>query len=386
MSEKMLVTQALDERDLLVKKINDKIQKASFVDTIKPNVELVYNKRIKKEEFNRAASSAYQQIMDLIARFQTIDAAIINSNANTKITTSYGTYTVAAAISLRSRMRNMGAYDNEANFEDRLRNKLMQEYSSRVCVCDKENAKLKETAEKLFAADNLMVGYTADEEGYKALPEELKKFKAALSDKPSRRYAFEFVPELKNEGFKTSSKVNYVARCGSFDAEAYTGALEVLKVIMNYEYLWQNLRVIGGAYGCMSNFGRSGTGCLVSYRDPKLATTDKIYEGIPEYLKNFSIDERDMTKYVIGAMSSVDTPLSPAVKGSRNLTAYLSGITDEMVQKKREQILDVTQEDIRALADILESILKTGAFCVIGNEQQIEADKNMFKEVKELFH
>ena len=95
-----------------------------------------------------------------------------------------------------------------------------------------------------------------------------------------------------------------MARCGSFDAEAYTGALEVLKVIMNYEYLWQNLRVIGGAYGCMSNFGRSGTGCLVSYRDPKLVATDKIYEGIPEYLKNFSIDERDMTKYVIGAMSS----------------------------------------------------------------------------------
>ena len=149
MSEKMLVTQALDERDLLVKKINDKIQKASFVDTIKPNVELVYNKRIKKEEFNQAASSAYQQIMDLIARFQTIDAAIINSNANTKVTTSYGTYTVAAAISLRSRMRNMGAYDNEANFEDRLRNKLMQEYSSRVCVCDKENAKLKETADSM---------------------------------------------------------------------------------------------------------------------------------------------------------------------------------------------------------------------------------------------
>lgn len=149
MSERMLVTQALDERDLLVKKINDKICKASFVDTIKPNVELVYNKRIKKEEFNQAASSAYQQIMDLITRFQTIDAAIINSNANTRITTSYGTYTVAATISLRSRMKNMGAYDNEANFEDRLRNKLMQEYSSRVCVCDKENAKLKETADSM---------------------------------------------------------------------------------------------------------------------------------------------------------------------------------------------------------------------------------------------
>ena len=124
---------------------------------------------------------------------------------------------------------------------------------------------------------------------------------------------------------------------------------------------------------------------LVSYRDPKLAATDKIYEGIPEYLKNFSIDERDMTKYVIGAMSNVDTPLSLSAKGSRNLTAYLSGLTDEMMQKKRDQILDVTQEDIRGLAGILESILNTGAFCVIGNEQQIEGDKKMFKEVKELF-
>ena len=246
--------------------------------------------------------------------------------------------------------------------------------------------KLKETADKLFAADNLMVCYTADEEGYKVLPGELKKFKAVLNNKPGKRYTFEFTPELKNEGFKTSSKVNYVARCGSFAAESYTGALEVLKVIMNYEYLWQNLRVIGGAYGCMSSFGRSGTGCLVSYRDPKLAATDKIYEGIPEYLKNFSIDERDMTKYVIGAMSNVDTPLSPSAKGSRNLTAYLSGLTDEMMQKKRDQILDVTQEDIRGLAGILESILNTGAFCVIGNEQQIEGDKKMFKEVKELFH
>ena len=246
--------------------------------------------------------------------------------------------------------------------------------------------KLKETADKLFAADNLMVCYTAGEEGYKVLPGELKKFKAVLNNKPGKRYTFEFTPELKNEGFKTSSKVNYVARCGSFAAESYTGALEVLKVIMNYEYLWQNLRVIGGAYGCMSSFGRSGTGCLVSYRDPKLAATDKIYEGIPEYLKNFSIDERDMTKYVIGAMSNVDTPLSPSAKGSRNLTAYLSGLTDEMMQKKRDQILDVTQEDIRGLAGILESILNTGAFCVIGNEQQIEGDKKMFKEVKELFH
>ena len=87
MSEKMLVTQALDERDLLVKKIADKIAKASFVDTIKPNEDKVYAKRIGKEEYAKEAESAYQQIVDLIERFQKIDAAIVDSNAKTEITT-----------------------------------------------------------------------------------------------------------------------------------------------------------------------------------------------------------------------------------------------------------------------------------------------------------
>ena len=124
MSEKMLVTQALDERDLLVKKISDKIAKASFVDTIKPNEDKVYAKRISKEEYAKEAESAYQQITDLIDRFQKIDAAIVDSNAKTEITTSYGTVTVAGAISLRSRLRGFGAYDGEADFEGKLQDKL----------------------------------------------------------------------------------------------------------------------------------------------------------------------------------------------------------------------------------------------------------------------
>ena len=124
MSEKMLVTQALDERDLLVKKIADKIAKASFVDTIKPNEEKVYAKRISKEDYAKEAESAYQQIMDLIARFQKIDAAIVASNAQTEIKTSYGTFTVAGAISLRSRLRGAGTYLGDADYEGRHQKKL----------------------------------------------------------------------------------------------------------------------------------------------------------------------------------------------------------------------------------------------------------------------
>lgn len=149
MSEKMLVTQALDERDLLVKKISDKIDKASFVDIIKPNEDKVYSKRIGKDEYAKEAESAYQQIVDLIERFQKIDAAIVASNAETEITTSYGKFTVAGAISLRSRLRGLGTYDGEADFEGIFKSKMQDEYNERVRTCDLKNSQLQNTAESM---------------------------------------------------------------------------------------------------------------------------------------------------------------------------------------------------------------------------------------------
>ena len=249
-------------------------------------------------------------------------------------------------------------------------------------------AKLKETITRLFTADNLLVGYTADPEGYAVLRRELGAFKASLPAGEQARYPFAFEPGNRNEGFMTASQVNYVARCGTFAGSgyAYTGALKVLKVIMNYEYLWSNLRVKGGAYGCMSSVGASTEGYFVSYRDPNLAGTNAVYEGIPEYLRNFSIEERDMTKYVIGTISDIDAPMSPAVRGSRSVSAYLSHVTDEMIQKEREEVLDVTQEDIRGLAGIIQAVLDTGALCVVGNGQKIREDEALFKNIQNLYH
>ena len=149
MADKMLVTQALDERDLLVKKIGDKIAKASFVDTIKPNEEKVLDSRVSREEFAKDAESAYQQINDLIDRFQKIDAAIVASNAVTKINTSYGEFTVAGAISLRSRLRGGGVYDGEADFESSLQEKMAQELAKRLDVIEAKNRQLQNTAESM---------------------------------------------------------------------------------------------------------------------------------------------------------------------------------------------------------------------------------------------
>ena len=247
-------------------------------------------------------------------------------------------------------------------------------------------AKLQEVSRKLFTRSNMLVNYTADENGYEKLPETLKLLSAKLPEGSRETYVFTHPVKNVNEGLKTSAQVDYVARCGNFrDAGlAYTGALKILQVILSYDYLWLNIRVKGGAYGCMSGFGRSGEGYLVSYRDPNLKETNEIYEGIPAYLEQFDPDERDMTKYVIGTISNLDAPLTPSVKGSRGLSAYLSGVTEEMMQTERDQVLQATKEDIRALAAYVRAVLQTGSFCVVGNEEKIEANRAMFGEVSSL--
>ena len=149
MAEKMLVTQALDERDLLVKKIQDKVAKASFTDVKKHNEEKVLERRITKEDFKKEAESAYQQIMDLIDRFQRIDAAIVASNAATIINTSFGDYTVAGAISLRSRMRGSGSYEDEADFEQSLYYKMKSELDKCLLSIENKNRQLETTAESM---------------------------------------------------------------------------------------------------------------------------------------------------------------------------------------------------------------------------------------------
>ena len=135
----------------------------------------------------------------------------------------------------------------------------------------------------------------------------------------------------------------------------------------------------------MSGFGRSGEGYLVSYRDPNLEETDKVYEGIIGYLENFDADDRDMAKYVIGTISNLDTPLPPSIKGSRALSTYLSHVTEEMLQEERDQVLGATREDIRGLAKLVRAVLDTGSFCVVGNEDKIQANQKLFGEVKNLF-
>ncbi|MCC8047333.1 MAG: insulinase family protein [Clostridiales bacterium] len=254
--------------------------------------------------------------------------------------------------------------------------------------------KLRSLCKLLFCKENLFVSVTADQEGLDALRAPLEKFcgqlKKEKTDQQPGRLKTDFqqsrVLVKKNEGFTTPGQVQYVARAGNFCKAGlpYTGTLKILTVLMSYEYLWVNIRVKGGAYGCMCAFTRRGDSYLVSYRDPHLRATNRIFEGIPEYLRGFDADEREMTKYIIGTISDLDTPLTPAMKGSRSLNAYFCGVTEEDVQRERDEILSATPEQIRALAPVVQAVLDDQAFCVVGNEEKIKEAEELFGSVKPL--
>lgn len=246
--------------------------------------------------------------------------------------------------------------------------------------------KMKTLVAKVFVQNRLLVSFTGTKAAYeKAQPLFVQYFGRLPEGTKAGDMA---VIELskKNEGFMDASQIQYVARGGNFKNHGYTysGTLKILKMILSYEYLWINIRVKGGAYGCMSSFLRTGESYFVSYRDPNLGKTNEIYEKIPEFVKNFDPDERDMTKYIIGTFGSLDTPMNPEAKGSRSMSAYLQHITYEDIQKERDDILNATPEDIRKLADVIAAILEDDCFCVVGNENAIRAESGLFMSIKNL--
>ena len=248
------------------------------------------------------------------------------------------------------------------------------------------SVRLKSLVEIIFRPENLCISYTADEEGYDLLCTQMEEIEGMLYTQKVPEGGFVIHPKRRNEGFKTAGQVQYVAVGGNFKAAgySYTGALKILKVILNYDYLWMNIRVKGGAYGCMSGFKRSGETYLVSYRDPNLTKTMEVYQHAPAYIRSFVADERQMTKYIIGTISELDVPMTPAAKGSMSMTAYFTGVTEEQLQRERDEVLEATVEDIQKLADITESVLRQNYLCVIGNESVIEANRDKFLNVEHL--
>lgn len=247
--------------------------------------------------------------------------------------------------------------------------------------------RLTTLAKMIFRRENLMVDFVGEEQAAEKLAAPVEAFKQKLYTCEVEKA--HYIPEIskKNEGFMTSGQVQYVCRAGNFKKKGlpYKGALKVLKVMMGYEYLWMNVRVKGGAYGCMCSFGKSGDSYFVSYRDPNLTKTLDIYERAAEAVARFEADERTMTQYIIGAVSDLDMPMNPAAKGLYSLSAYMTGLTKEFQQKERDEILTASPADIRELAAYIRAFMEEDFLCVVGNAGKIKENQKIFMKIENLF-
>ena len=242
---------------------------------------------------------------------------------------------------------------------------------------------LKDLMKRILRPENYIADYSGEKSSVPAVMDLCRELKKSLYTEPVALSKEKIKAVKRNEGFTTAGQVQYVAQTGTFAGKgfAFTGALSILKTILSYDYLWVNVRVKGGAYGCMTGFKRNGDVFFVSYRDPHFGKTLEVYKGLPDFIGSFEADEREMTKCIIGTISGRDIPRTPQMQGSISRTAYFGGVTEELMQKERDEILNATDEDIRALAPLIEAVLSDQQICVVGSENAIKKESGLLMEI-----
>ncbi|KUO75910.1 MAG: peptidase M16, partial [Clostridia bacterium BRH_c25] len=263
--------------------------------------------------------------------------------------------------------------DIEKNFESRI---------------EEVRGNLQKLMKLIFRKDALVAGVICEEDDYHSFAKSMNLLLPELGTDKLSPVQYIFENKILNEGLMTQGKVQYVAQGYNFIklGYPYTGRLQVLRTISRYSYLWNRIRVQGGAYGAFSGFEKNGNMFMVSYRDPNLKETLKVYDEMHDYLKDFQIDEREMTKYIIGTVSKLDLPLTPFMKGERAIENYMRSITRSDLQKEREEILSTSQQDMRALSDMMLELIKRQSYCILGSEMKIKENKELFGSLVDVFN
>lgn len=246
--------------------------------------------------------------------------------------------------------------------------------------------KLAEVARKIFRANNVDIMFVGEEGELEAFENLMKPFVETWDATELSDDVLQITRLSGNDGIVTAGKVQYVAQGGNFIDHGFkhVGPMSVLETILRYEYLWIRIRVQGGAYGAFANFYDDGNMIFCSYRDPNLLETLDVYKELPQYLRDFTLTDREMRKYIIGTMSSLDLPMTPALRGPRAMGMYFSGAKLEDKVEFRKQVIACKPEDIVALADVVEPVLNDNHICTMGNEQKIKDAGNVFDNIVSL--
>jgi Zn-dependent M16 (insulinase) family peptidase len=246
--------------------------------------------------------------------------------------------------------------------------------------------KLTNCAALLFNKNNLTASVTCGKLDDSAYNQSLEKFIPTLSNDVVKYNDWKLQPEKKNEGFLTASKVQFVIKGYDFSKLGYkwNGKMRVLEQILSTDWLQNRIRVIGGAYGGFCNFTTTGQMFFNSYRDPNLKETLDNYDAIPDYLDKLDVNDKDMTRYIIGTVANLDNPLTASQKGNVALRNYLEKNSYQEVQKDRDAVLSTTLADIKGMKKFIADIMNQKTYCVYGNEEKIKAAKELFGEIEPL--
>lgn len=279
----------------------------------------------------------------------------------------------------RSYFSNAGMFDEITDGYDfyTFVTTLAKEYDT---SSEKIIANLTKAANLLFTKDNLMFGVTCSNDDYKAFTQKAGILTGKLHTVRPNYYTWIFSLEKKNEGIQTASKVQYVYSGYNFKKLGYSwsGKMLVLNKIISRDWLYKQLRVVGGAYGGYSTFSPVGITSFVSYRDPNLKETVDNYRATVEFIKNFNANADDMAQYIIGTVSGIDQPLTASQRGESAFRNYFQKATAAAAQKERDELLGTTSEDIRNFAKMVSDILDQQYICVYGNAEKIGANRELF--------
>lgn len=248
---------------------------------------------------------------------------------------------------------------------------------------DEVMVKLNEAYKFLNNGNRYTVGITVDEKEVAHCIEEVEKVLKTLPTDKIEPLESKFIAHPIQEALVFPGNVNYVAMGYNFKESGYKyhGGMQMLKSILGMDYLWNEVRVKNGAYGCFADFRKSGNMFFVSYRDPNVKPTMDIYKGIPDYVENLNLSEREMLQYLIGTISNLDFPYTPSTEGAAAQMYYLAETKREELQQMRDEIFQTDNETLRSFAPIIRSVLENDQYCVFGNTTSINANKELFTDI-----
>lgn len=311
------------------------------------------------------------RLKELISRhFSGVDSDIKNNGLNYAMTR------------LRSYYSNYGMYSEMTGGLEyyRFLTDLSDNFDAKS---DEIVANLEKTAQLLFAKQNLIATVTCSEKDFAPYSQGVETLASALPDGGTELNNWKFDFSKKNEGLKSASKVQYVVKGYDFKklGYEYTGKMRVLNQVLSTDWLQNQVRVIGGAYGGFAGISSSGNVYFASYRDPNLKETVENYDNTPGYLETFEADDKAMTRYIIGTISRMDGPKTPSQEGNLAIQYYFEKTTPEELKAEREAVLATTADDIKGMKKLVEDILGQDALCVYGNDEKVEENADLFGEV-----